>query len=66
MRTVSAKAHELDRKWYVVDVEGQSLGRAASRIASVLRGKHRADFTPHWQVSGDGKMMTPLPELTRE
>lgn len=47
MRTLSAKAHELDRKWYVVDVEGQSLGRAATRIASVLRGKHRPDFTPH-------------------
>ncbi len=47
MRTVSAKPNEIERKWFVVDAEGQPLGRVASRIASVLRGKHRPDFTPH-------------------
>lgn len=47
MRTISAKPNEIDKKWFVVDAEGQSLGRVASRIASVLRGKHRPDFTPH-------------------
>ena len=47
MRTPSAKANEIERKWFVVDVEGQSLGRIASRIATVLRGKHRPDYTPH-------------------
>lgn len=47
MRTESAKASEIDRHWYVVDAEGQSLGRLAARVASVLRGKHRPDFTPH-------------------
>ena len=38
---------EADRKWYVVDVEGQTLGRAATRIADVLRGKNKATFTPN-------------------
>lgn len=47
MRTESAKASEIDRHWYVVDAEGQSLGRLAARVASVLRGKHRPDYTPH-------------------
>lgn len=47
MRTLSAKANELHRNWYVVDATDSSLGRLASKIAHVLRGKHRADFTPH-------------------
>ncbi|MBX3247647.1 MAG: 50S ribosomal protein L13 [Myxococcales bacterium] len=47
MRTLSAKAAEVDRHWYVLDATDLPLGRLASRVASVLRGKHRADFTPH-------------------
>lgn len=47
MRTVSAKNHEVERSWYVVDATDQPLGRLASRVASVLRGKHRTDYTPH-------------------
>ncbi len=47
MRTVSAKESEVERHWYVVDATDQSLGRLASKVASVLRGKHRPDFTPH-------------------
>lgn len=47
MRTVSAKESEVERNWYVVDATDQSLGRLASKVASVLRGKHRPDFTPH-------------------
>lgn len=38
---------DVQRKWYVVDAEGQTLGRLASRIATVLRGKHKPTFTPH-------------------
>jgi large subunit ribosomal protein L13 len=45
--TVSAKPGSVDRSWWVVDVEGLTLGRAASRIATVLRGKHKPVFTPH-------------------
>jgi large subunit ribosomal protein L13 len=47
MRTESAKAHEVDRAWFVVDAENQTLGRLSAKIASVLRGKHKAIFTPH-------------------
>jgi large subunit ribosomal protein L13 len=47
MKTVSIKTTEAERKWYVVDMEGQTLGRAAARIAAVLRGKHKATFTPN-------------------
>ncbi|MFN2168427.1 MAG: 50S ribosomal protein L13 [Anaerolineae bacterium] len=47
MRTYSAKAHEIQREWYVVDASGETLGRLASRIASVLRGKHKPIYTPH-------------------
>ncbi len=47
MRTPSAKASEIKRKWYVIDVADKSLGRVATQIADVIRGKHRPDYTPH-------------------
>jgi large subunit ribosomal protein L13 len=46
-KTYSAKAAELDPQWYVIDAEGQVLGRLASQIAQILRGKHKPTFTPH-------------------
>ena len=45
--TFIAKANEVERKWYVVDAEGQTLGRLASEVASILRGKNKPTFTPH-------------------
>ncbi len=47
MRTVHAKPGEREKKWFVVDAEDEVLGRLASRIALVLRGKHTPAFTPH-------------------
>jgi large subunit ribosomal protein L13 len=47
MGTYIAKPAESDRKWWVVDATSQSLGRLASQVASVLRGKHKPTFTPH-------------------
>ena len=47
MKTYMAKAGEVERKWHVIDLEGQVLGRAASQIATILRGKHKPTFTPH-------------------
>ena len=47
MRTFSAKAHEVNRDWYVVDADGKTLGRLATEIARRLRGKHKPEFTPH-------------------
>lgn len=46
-KTVSANRTTVDKKWLVVDVEGLVLGRAASQIAFLLRGKHKPNFTPH-------------------
>jgi large subunit ribosomal protein L13 len=45
--TFMAKANEIDRKWYVIDAKGQTLGRLASEVASILRGKNKPTFTPH-------------------
>jgi large subunit ribosomal protein L13 len=47
MRTYSAKTGEIERNWYVVDASEFRLGRLATQIATVLRGKHKATFTPH-------------------
>lgn len=45
--TYIAKPAEIERKWYVVDADGQTLGRLASEVAKILRGKHKPIFTPH-------------------
>ncbi|MEH6941163.1 50S ribosomal protein L13 [Bacillus sp. JJ722] len=45
--TFMAKANEIDRKWYVIDAEGQTLGRLSTEVATLLRGKHKPTFTPH-------------------
>ncbi|MDO8892948.1 MAG: 50S ribosomal protein L13 [Sulfurimicrobium sp.] len=47
MKTFSAKPHEVKRDWYLVDATDKVLGRLASEIASRLRGKHKAEYTPH-------------------
>ncbi len=46
-KTISANAQTVSRNWYVIDAEGEVVGRLATRVASVLRGKHKPDFTPH-------------------
>ena len=47
MKTWNAKPHEVERRWYVVDAEGETLGRLATRIADTLRGKSKPGYTPH-------------------
>lgn len=49
-KTYVAKPGEVERKWYVVDAAGLTLGRLATRIATVLRGKHKPQYTPHEDV----------------
>ena len=46
MKTYMPSAKNIDRKWYIVDATGQTLGRLASQVASVLRGKNKPQFTP--------------------
>src|SRR3989449_5411807 len=50
MPTPMPKESEIERKWFVLDAEGQVLGRLASRVASILRGKHKTNFVPHLDV----------------
>jgi|SRR5579863_9898 len=47
MATMSVRKEDVQRKWWVVDAEGQILGKVAARVAAILRGKHKATFTPH-------------------
>ena len=47
MKSFIAKPHEVERKWYVIDAEGKTLGRMASEAAAILRGKHKPTFTPN-------------------
>ncbi len=46
-QTTMVKPSEVKRHWYIVDAEGQTLGRLASTVASILHGKHKVDYTPH-------------------
>ena len=47
MKSYMAKAETVERKWYIVDAEGMVLGRLASQVAAILRGKHKPIYTPH-------------------
>jgi large subunit ribosomal protein L13 len=50
MSTSMPKESDIQRKWYVVDADGQVLGRLATRVATILRGKHKPSFSPHLDV----------------
>jgi large subunit ribosomal protein L13 len=47
MNTYMQRKEDINRKWYIIDADGLPLGRLASRVAHILRGKHKATFTPH-------------------
>ncbi len=47
MKSFVAKPHELERKWYIIDAEGKTLGRMSTEVASILRGKRKPIYTPH-------------------
>src|SRR5919108_1921560 len=47
MKTYTTKATDITRNWHVVDADGATLGRLATRVAALLRGKHKATFSPH-------------------
>ena len=50
MKTKSIKQSEINKEWWLVDAQGQTLGRFSSKIAQILRGKHKVDFTPHMDM----------------
>ncbi len=47
MKTISAREQDIQRDWYVIDAQGQTLGRLATQVATLLRGKHKPTYTPH-------------------
>jgi large subunit ribosomal protein L13 len=49
-KTYSTKSSDIERKWYVVDAKDETLGRLATKIAAILKGKHKAVYTPHMDV----------------
>ena len=63
MKTFSAKGHEVKRDWLVVDASNQVLGRLATEIARRLRGKHKAEYTPHVDT-GDYIIVTNAEKVT--
>ena len=50
MKTTYIKASEVDKKWYIIDASGKTLGRLSSKIAQVLRGKQKVNYTPHMDM----------------
>ena len=57
MKTYNVKASEIDREWWIVDASGKTLGRLSTKIAQILRGKHKPTFVPHLD-SGDFVIVT--------
>jgi large subunit ribosomal protein L13 len=47
VKTISAREQDIQRDWYVIDAQGQTLGRLATQVATLLRGKHKPTYTPH-------------------
>lgn len=62
-KTYSAKPEDIQKKWFLVDAEGQPLGRLGSKIASILRGKHKPEFTPHMDT-GDNVVVINAEKVT--
>lgn len=50
MKTIYLDQKKIERKWYIVDAEGVTLGRLATKVATILRGKHKPCFTPHQEL----------------
>ncbi len=48
MKTIFVRPEDIQRKWYLIDAEGKVLGRLASRVVGILRGKNKPEFSPHW------------------
>lgn len=63
MRTHIPKKEEIERKWYQIDADGKTLGRLASRVATILCGKHKPIYTPHLDV-GDYVIVTNAEKVT--
>ena len=63
MKTYTARPTEIERRWLVVDAEGRTLGRLASQVATVLKGKHKPTYTPHLDT-GDHVVVVNASKIT--
>jgi large subunit ribosomal protein L13 len=50
MKTIFVKPADVERKWYIIDADGKVLGRLASRVVAILRGKNKPEYAPHWDL----------------
>jgi len=50
MKTIFVKPDEVEHKWYLIDADGKVLGRLASRVVAILRGKNKPEYAPHWDM----------------
>ena len=50
MKTIFVKPDEVEHRWYLIDAEGKVLGRLASRVVAILRGKNKPEYAPHWDM----------------
>ncbi len=71
MKTFMASPATIERKWYVVDADGKTLGRLASEIAKVLRGKNKPIFTPHMDTGDyvivvNAEKVTVIPDMSED
>jgi large subunit ribosomal protein L13 len=63
MKTVFVKPAQVERKWFIIDAEGKTLGRVAARVASIVRGKEKAIFAPHQEL-GDYVVVVNAEKIT--
>ena len=65
MKTFSARKEDVERSWFIVDAEGKVLGRLATEVAKVLRGKHKPIYTPHVDTGDQSSWSTPIKSGSR-
>ncbi|MEX2395806.1 MAG: uL13 family ribosomal protein [Balneolales bacterium] len=58
-KTFSARPKDINKKWVLIDAEGQPLGRLSSAVANILRGKNKPEFTPHMDTGDNVIILTP-------
>ena len=66
MKTLFVKPVDVERKWYLVDAEGKVLGRLASRVVGILRGKNKPLYAPHWDLGAPTRRPSPRARLVPE
>ena len=64
MSSYMARSEDFEKKWYIIDCEGKTVGRLSTKIATILRGKDKPQFTPHADIGDFVRQKSPLPART--